>query len=57
MSDPQNLECLLTRVQAKGNGFIVGGVAEGGRVVPFALLRVRLGQTRGKHADLPRSQP
>jgi hypothetical protein len=46
MSDQQNLEYLLSGVQAKGNGFIVGTVAEDGRVVPFALLRVRLGQRR-----------
>ena len=47
MADPQKLERLLAGVQAKGNGFVVGTVAEDGRVVPFALLRVCLEQPRG----------
>lgn len=42
MSDTSSLESLLAGIQAKGNGFVVGTVAEDGRVVPFALLRVRL---------------
>lgn len=56
MADPQVLECLLAGVQAKGNGFAVGTVAEDGRVVPFALLRVRLGQPRWA-LEGPRSEP
>ena len=57
MSEPQALECLLAGVQAKGNGFVVGTVAEDGRVIPFALLRVRLGPPRDGRPDHPRSQP
>lgn len=55
MSDPQTLESLLAEVQAKGNGFVVGTVAEDGRVVPFTLLRVR--PPRERRPDRLRNEP
>ena len=39
----RRLESLLPGIRAKGNGMVLGAVAEEGRVVPFMLVRVRLG--------------
>jgi len=55
MSDQDGVEGLLRGVQAKGNGFAVGSIAEDGRVVAFALLRVRFGYQR--EFSSPRGKP
>jgi hypothetical protein len=49
----RGVDVLLRSIDAKGNGFVVGAVAEDGRVVPFALLRLRLGQSRRVTAPQP----
>jgi hypothetical protein len=33
-------------LHAKGNGMVIGTVAEDGRVIPFVMLRVRLAVRR-----------